>query len=73
MWTLNRLNADLAEIDGQIKKAMEETPQPEDIVEEMQLFEKLEPLKERRDLLKIRYFRQAERAFNGLIVASDED
>ena len=68
VWTLNRLNRELTELDAEIKKVSAETPKPENIVDEMQLSNKLEPLRERRDLLKLRYLREVEKVFDNLIV-----
>ena len=71
VWGLKGLNAELAAIDAEIKKVLDESPKPENIVEEMQLSNKLEPLRERRDLLKLRYLRRVEKAFDGLIEKGD--
>jgi transcriptional regulator with XRE-family HTH domain len=72
VWTLNRLNSELADIDSEIKKTVDEAPKSEDIVAEMQLSNKLEPLQERRDLLRLRYLRQVEQVFDQLIVKGDD-
>jgi len=74
-WGLINLNNELADIDGQIKKVLEENPKPKDIKKdspqellyEMTLSKLLEPLRERRDLLKLRYLRQFEKVFENLI------
>jgi len=55
-------------LDTEIKKILDETPNSENIVEQMQLSSKLEPLHEKRDLLKLRYLRYVERIFDKLIV-----
>lgn len=73
VWTLNRLNRDLEEIEKEIKKASGKMPKPNDMVSIMQLSEKLEPLQERRDLLKLRFMRQVERVFNGLIINENNE
>jgi transcriptional regulator with XRE-family HTH domain len=67
VWTLNRLNRELDEVDAEIEQAGGSAPEPEDIVKAMELSAKLEPLKERRDLLKLRYLRSVEKVFDGLI------
>jgi hypothetical protein len=71
VWGLNVLNKALADIDKEIKKISEETPEPENIVERMQLGDRLNPLKERRDLLKLRYLRQVEKVFAYFIEKGD--
>ena len=72
VWTLNRVNRELSEIDTEIKKILDESPKPDNIVEQMQLSTKLEPLREKRDLLKLRYLREVERIFDNLII-NEED
>jgi len=67
VWKLNELNNELAGIDGEMACVLCNTPKPQNIVEEMQLSKELEPLQERRDLLKLRYLRHVERVFNNLI------
>jgi transcriptional regulator with XRE-family HTH domain len=71
VWGLNVLNRELADLDAQIKKVLDDTPKPENIVEEMQLTNVLQPLQERRDLLKLRYLRYVERVFDSLIAKGD--
>ena len=73
VWTLNKLNRELAEIEAEIKKALEGEKEPENLVEKMLLNNKLEPLHERRDLLKSRYMRQVNNVFLKLILKGDED
>jgi len=72
VWGLTVLNRELTELDGQIKKVLAEKPKPNNIVDEMTLTQKLEPLRERRDLLKLRYLRSVERVFDGLIARGAE-
>ncbi len=71
VWGITALNTELKDIDAQIKKVLDENPKPENIVEEMQLSNKLEPLHERRDLLKLRYLRIVEKVFDNLIAKGD--
>ena len=71
VWGLKVLNAELAVIDAEIKKVLDESPKPGNIVEEMQLSNNLEPLRERRDLLKLRFLRSVEKAFDNLITKGD--
>jgi len=72
-WGLIRLNNELAEIDNDIDAVKTDTPAPQNIVEEMQLSNKLEPLQERRDLLKLRYLKQVERYFSNYIKKGGEE
>ena len=72
VWFLNVLNREISEIDAQIKKALDESPKPDNIVDIMKQSEALNPLRERRDLLKLRYLRQVEKVFDGLIVKEVE-
>jgi hypothetical protein len=79
-WGLMRLNGELAAIDSEIKEALEKTPRPEGVEEntpqgllyEMQISNLLEPLRERRDLLKLRYLRSMEKVFEDLISKETE-
>ena len=68
VWKLNQLNRELAGIDTQIKEVLANAPKPDNIVETMKLSEELEPLRERRDLLRLRYLRQVENVFDGLVL-----
>ena len=72
VWSLNVLNRELAEIEAQIKKALNKSPKPDNIVAVMEQSEILAPLRERRDLLKLRYLRQVEKVFDGLIAGEVE-
>lgn len=80
-WGLIRLNRDLSEIDNHIKMFMEENPKPknleigspQELLFDMQLSGALEPLNERRDLLKLRYLRSVESVFNKFILQGDSD
>jgi transcriptional regulator with XRE-family HTH domain len=72
VWLLNRLNRELAELDAEIKEVLDRKPKTDDIVEEMQFDGELEPLRERRDLLKLRYLREVERVFDRLIAEGEE-
>ena len=67
VWGLKTLNDELAGIDGEISCILCNTPKPKNIVEEMQMSNELSPLRERRDLLKLRYLRLVEKAFDNLI------
>ena len=71
VWGLMNLNAELKDINAQIRKVMEDTPTPGDIVDEMRLSNLLEPLRERRDLLKLRFLRSVEKAFDNLTEKGD--
>jgi hypothetical protein len=64
---LNVLNRELIDLDAQIKKVLDDTPKPKNIVEEMTLDKELSPLRERCDLLKLRFVRQGENVFDSLI------
>jgi len=68
-WRLITLNNELEKIDAEIKKVLENNPKPEDsdIVKEMEIDSLLEPLRERRDLLKFRYLRQLENVFENVM------
>ena len=78
-WGLINLNNELADIDGQIKKVLEDNPKPkgaekdspQELLYEMQLSNLLEPLRERRDLLKLRYLRSMEKVFENLIAKGE--
>jgi hypothetical protein len=52
---------------------LDETPRPENILAEMQLDNATAPLRERRDLLKLRYLRQVERIYERLIVKGGDE
>lgn len=72
-WGLKALNSELASIDADLKKVLEESPKPESLIEEMQLSNKLEPLRERRDLLKLRFLRSVEHVFDNLIIKEEAE
>lgn len=80
-WGLINLNRELTDIDGQIKKVLEDNPKPKglkkdsprELLYDMQLSNVLEPLNERRDLLKLRYLRSMESVFENLIEQGDVD
>ena len=77
VWTLNRLNRELAAVDAEIAQAKKEPPkdasEQERLLFEMRQGNALEPLRERRDLLKLRYIRQAERFFEQFIIKGDNE
>ena len=89
VWTLNRLNRELADVNAemaavqakgdsfQIRRSESETaPTGDDtaaLLFKMQQGNELEPLRERRDLLKLRYIRQAERFFEQFIAKGDNE
>ena len=72
-WGLKALNAELESIDAEIKKIMDESPKSENIIEQMMNNKVLEPLRERRDLLKLRFLRSAEQVFDKLIKKGDDE
>jgi transcriptional regulator with XRE-family HTH domain len=72
VWSLNVLNRELADVDAQIKKALEENPKRDIIENIVNMSDTLPPLRERRDLLKLRYLRQVEKVFDSLTVEGVE-
>jgi len=76
VWTLNRLNRELAAIDAEIAQAKQEPPkgasEQELLLFAMRQGNELEPLRERRDLLKLRYIKQVEKFFEQYIVKGDD-
>ncbi|GHU95328.1 hypothetical protein FACS1894208_07950 [Clostridia bacterium] len=67
-WGLLTLNNELTALDKEISAVKDENPvksdnTPETLLDEMQLDNQLEPLQERRDLLKLRYLKQVEKYF----------
>lgn len=77
VWTLNRLNRELAAVDAEIAQATQEPPagasEQELLLFGMQQGNLLEPLRERRDLLKLRYIRQAEKFIEQFIAKGGND
>jgi hypothetical protein len=67
-WGLLTLNNELTALDAEISTVKAENPvndgnTPETLLAEMQRDNTLEPLQERRDLLKLRYIKQVEKYF----------
>jgi transcriptional regulator with XRE-family HTH domain len=73
IWLANKLNRELSDIDKEIAAVAAEKPNTDNIVASMPYEGKLAQLQERRDLLKLRYFRQVEQVFDKLITKGDEN
>ena len=81
VWGLKVLNAELSIIDDEIKHIKKDNPKPKDAVKssreellyEMQLNQLLAPLQERRDLLKLRFFRSVESNLNDHIIKGGDE
>jgi transcriptional regulator with XRE-family HTH domain len=80
VWGLKLLNEELVRLEAEIQKTQAETPRPDGIAEgspeellfDAQLSNQLEPLRERRDLLKLRYLRWVEKVFDNQSVKENE-
>lgn len=79
-WGLKLLNEELTRLDAEIQKILDENPRPDGLEDASpqgmlfngQLSSQLEPLRERRDLLKLRYLRWVEKVFDNLIVKESD-
>jgi len=74
VWKLNELNRELQGIEAEIAAISGITPKGDDtaaLLFEMEQGEKLAPLLERRDLLKLRYLKLVERFFEKFIKGDD--
>lgn len=67
VWQLSALNDELRALDKEIAGVKASQPKTKDIVDEMKADNALEPLLEKRDFLKYRFFRCMEKTFDALI------
>ena len=84
VWGLNNLNKEIADIDGKIKKVLDETPKLkergnikkfsiQDAVKHKPQCDALDELEEQRDLLKWRYLRSVEKVFENHIAKGNDE